>query len=242
MLTDDSPVLDGLPVYTVRESTRAKHVRFKVSAQEGVVAVIPENFDRRHLPELLWRRRKWLWQSLHDVQMQQQRYERESALPERIELRAICEQWRVEYAPGTGKSAGARVCGNRQLSVRANGDERASKQALCRWLARQAHIYLVPQLRELSKTNKLPYGKTAVRGQKTRWGSCSHRKTININYKLLFFPPKLVRYVFLHELCHTVHLNHSHRFWALVAHFEPDYKALDAELKQARDYVPGWAE
>ncbi|MCP4698636.1 MAG: M48 family metallopeptidase [Gammaproteobacteria bacterium] len=242
MLTDDLHTLDGLPAYTVRESVRAKHVRIKVSAQEGVVAVVPENFDRRHLPGLLWHRRKWIWQSLHHVQTQQQRFERESALPGQIELRAINEQWRVEYAPGTGKSAGARVRGNRQLSVSTNGDERASKQALCRWLARQAHAHLAPWLRELSKTNKLPYGKTVVRGQKTRWGSCSHHKTININYKLLFFPPRLVRYVFLHELCHTIHLNHSHRFWALVARFEPDYKALDAELKQAQDYVPGWVE
>jgi predicted metal-dependent hydrolase len=86
------------------------------------------------------------------------------------------------------------------------------------------------------------FATASIRGQKTRWGSCSSRQTISVNCKLLFLPSELVRYVLIHELCHTVHLNHSAAFWALVAQKEPDYQQLDAGLRDARYHVPLWLE
>jgi predicted metal-dependent hydrolase len=58
----------------------------------------------------------------------------------------------------------------------------------------------------------------------------------------LFLPPYLVRYIFIHELCHTVHLNHSADFWNLVAAKEPNYKLYDSELNKGWCYVPEWVE
>ena len=52
----------------------------------------------------------------------------------------------------------------------------------------------------------------------------------------------MVHYVFIHELCHTLELNHSAKFWSLVEQWQPDYKRLDAELKDAWRLVPGWVE
>jgi predicted metal-dependent hydrolase len=57
----------------------------------------------------------------------------------------------------------------------------------------------------------------------------------------LFLPPRLVRYIMVHELCHTVHLNHSRRYWGLVSRFEPDYAACEAELRRAARHIPLWA-
>jgi predicted metal-dependent hydrolase len=65
---------------------------------------------------------------------------------------------------------------------------------------------------------------------------------ISLNYKLLFLPPEVVRYVFVHELCHTIHMNHSTAFWNLVAEKEPDYECLDTELQNVWRYVPAWVE
>ena len=52
--------------------------------------------------------------------------------------------------------------------------------------------------------------------------------------------PQVVRYLLVHELCHTRHMNHSNRFWSLVASFEPDYRELDRELLRGWQSVPGW--
>ncbi|MGC1525969.1 MAG: M48 family metallopeptidase, partial [Phormidesmis sp.] len=64
----------------------------------------------------------------------------------------------------------------------------------------------------------------------------------SLNFKLLFLPRPLVHYVLVHELCHTVHMNHSKHFWALVAKKQPDYQWRRDALKKAWRYVPRWVE
>jgi len=94
----------------------------------------------------------------------------------------------------------------------------------------------------VSQEVNLPFKNVSIRGQKTRWGSCSSDQSISLNCKLLFLPSPVVRYVLIHELCHTVHMNHSAAFWALVGCFEPNYRQLDRNLRDARCDVPLWME
>ncbi len=70
-----------------------------------------------------------------------------------------------------------------------------------------------------------------IRSQKTRWGSCSGRGTISINWRLMQASGEILDYVVVHELCHLVHRDHSARFWREVAHILPDYRRLRAELR-----------
>lgn len=74
----------------------------------------------------------------------------------------------------------------------------------------------------------------AIRDQKTCWGSCSRKGNLNFNYKILFLPPHLQDYVIVHELAHLRELNHSPRFWALVAGVMPDWRAHRRELRGMR--------
>ncbi len=113
---------------------------------------------------------------------------------------------------------------------------------LRRWLSRQARVVLGAWLAELSREADLPFVSLTIRNQRSRWGSCSSRGTISLNCKLLFLPQPLVRYVLLHELCHTRQRNHSGAFWVLMAEKEPDYRRLRAELRTAGRYVPDWAQ
>jgi hypothetical protein len=79
-----------------------------------------------------------------------------------------------------------------------------------------------------------------IRGQRTRWGSCSGRGTISLNWHLLFLTPEQVRYVLLHELCHTVELNHSPRFWRLLQQHQPDSEVLRQVMRRAWQDLPAW--
>lgn len=74
--------------------------------------------------------------------------------------------------------------------------------------------------------------RVAVKNQKTRWGSCSSRGTLNFNYTLLFLPEYLRDYIVVHELCHLREMNHSRKFWACVEETMPNHRLYRRELRQ----------
>ena len=86
-------------------------------------------------------------------------------------------------------------------------------------------------LEQLAEEHGFHYNGLSIRAQKTRWGSCSSKKNINLNCKLLFMPVEVVNCVMIHELCHTIEMNHSSRFWDLVADCDPNYKENRKSLK-----------
>ena len=73
--------------------------------------------------------------------------------------------------------------------------------------------------------------KVFIKNHKSRWGSCSSRGNLNFNYKIAFLPPHIADYIFVHELCHLKHFNHSTQFWALVVQTTPNYKVLRKQLR-----------
>ncbi len=79
------------------------------------------------------------------------------------------------------------------------------------------------------------YENISIKKQKTRWGSCSSNKSLSLNFNISKLPLHLMRYVIVHELCHLKEMNHSKRFWDLVAIADPDYKLHNKELK---NYLP----
>lgn len=74
--------------------------------------------------------------------------------------------------------------------------------------------------------------RVGIRTQRTRWGSCSSKGHVSLNALLMLAPEDVRDYVVVHELCHLKEMNHSPRFWALVAQVLPDYSAREAWLKE----------
>lgn len=239
--------------YTIRESARAKHVSIKVSHLGEVEVVIPQGFDRRKLPDILAKRQDWIAKTTQRVAAERQAagLNNSSAavtspllqLPTQIELRSVAETWNICYQPAKAWQITTNPAKPYHLTVAGAIDQpETCYHILKHWLTRKAEMQLIPWLRQVSREIKLPCEKISVRGQKTIWASCSSQHNISLNYKLLFLPPDLVQYVFVHELCHTVHLNHSDRFWRLVELKDPDYRFHDAELNDAWRYIPDWIE
>ncbi len=230
-----------LPPYTVRESAKARRIRLQITPQAEVEVIIPQGFDPDRIPSLLETKTRWLQRTLQQVR--EQRQQRGAATyPDHVWLRALNRNWTIHYR---SRSTTEIQLLHRSDSLELVGDiDNWSNcgQALRQWLRTQAKLHLEAQLRSLSTQLDLPSGKLTIRSQKTRWGSCSQRHTISLNDKLLFLPPDLVRYVLVHELCHTQHLDHSPEFWALVNRHEPRSRDLDAQLRQARIYLPAWVE
>ena len=234
---------DRLPDHTIRPSTRAKTARLTISPRDGLVVVIPKGFNRRRIPALLQDKRRWIDRHLQAVERHRLLRRATEALPERIALRAVDREWSVAYRPTTSAAVTVRAAGLDALSLTgATDDDALARQALLRCLRRKVHDHLVPQLRALADETGLPFGRARAAMQRTLWASCSRRGTISLNLKLLFLPGDLVRYVLVHELCHTACPDHSPRFWALLARHQSDLADRRRRLKNAWRYVPTWVD
>ncbi len=220
----------------LRRNRRAKYVRLKIHPPGRVEVVVPHDFDERGLPRILEQHTAWVEERLRHLSGV---HAEALTPPTELTLAAIEESWRLEYLP---RRATRNSCVERRgglLVISADSDEQR-RELLKRWLARKAKQHLIPWLQQTSEELALPFNRVTIRCQRTRWGSCSAKGDINLNYALLFLPPDPVRYLFVHELCHTVHLNHSSRYWALVASKEPHFKIMEKALKQAAHEVPAW--
>ena len=126
-----------------------------------------------------------------------------------------------------------------QLSGRLE-DHARLRQLLVSWLVEHARRQFEPLLRALAVQMAVVPARLQVRCQRSRWGSCSRRRTISLNVCLLFQRPEVLRYLIIHELAHLRYMNHSARFWGEVARYQPGWKTLDRELLQGWQRAPSW--
>ncbi len=86
-------------------------------------------------------------------------------------------------------------------------------------------------LQRILPTYGFTYQAIRIKRQKTRWGSCSRRGNLNFNVNIINLPKELAEYLVIHEACHLRELNHSARFWALVARTCPGYREARRSLR-----------
>jgi predicted metal-dependent hydrolase len=231
--------------YRLRQSPRARYVRLRVTPEHGLEVIVPEGFKRvDQIPRMLQHKRSWIHAALERADVQRRLFDPVGAwqLPARLSLPAVSRSWDVVARAAMRHAVRVRPTDASGIEVSGRiDDEAACRKALGRWLTERAHEFLVPRLQQLSERTGLAFSGVSVRRQKTRWASCSRERAISLNVKLLFLSPELADYVLVHELCHTVHMNHSPRFWALVAGHCPDHRRLDVGLREMWYRVPRWA-
>jgi predicted metal-dependent hydrolase len=232
----------SLPDYHVRRSAKSKSLRLKVT-QEGLCVVVPRGFDEDKIPAVLQRKKLWIADAMKRVGEAKRFFEPESAkhLPERVTLTALGETWPVLYKENSiRKGLSLRVENGEIIISGAAVSREDAVRKLKHWLRLRVREVLFPLAENLATKHRMKLGGLLVKSQRTRWASCSARGNLSLNTKLLFLPPDLVRYVLLHELCHTVHMNHSGDFWRLLASHETRYKLLDTSMRDAWKRVPQW--
>lgn len=230
-----------LPDYTIRESARAKHVRFRITPSDGLVVVIPVGFNRQRIPALLEKKRAWLMRSFKEIEARCAAMPSPDVHPQTIELPSIGQTWKIDWLETDDADISIEETDVFQLQVSGPIQDRGVWQAVLKqWLMGQARQAFIPWTNDLSQELGIPIQRVSIRWQKTRWGSYSSKGTVSLNAQLLLLPRSLVSYVLVHELCHAVHLNHSPKFWCLVRRWEPAADRLRSELKTAARFVPSW--
>jgi predicted metal-dependent hydrolase len=226
----------------VRTSGRVRGVSLRFLPEQGLEVVTAPGIPADRLIQAVGQRREWMARVC-------ERLAAEGALPggppaprpKRLVLTAFHQEFRVDYLAKKQSGCLLMVRGPDAVMVSGAIDDRPAVAGVLAGFCRDRAGGLLRQaLAAVSREAGLPYTGVTIRAQRTRWGSCTAKGSISLNFTLAFLPWELCRLVLLHELCHTKELNHAVRFWALLATLEPDCRAVDARLASARRYLPLW--
>jgi predicted metal-dependent hydrolase len=205
--------------YTIRRSERARRIRVNVDA-EGVEVVLPRRAAQREAAVAVRELEPWIRRRLREVAHAQQAVAaRGDAVP------YLGELLQVRAEPGR-----TRVHRRGAVLLAPAGAERTA--ALERWYRRAARAEIAPRLDDACALAGLSYSRLTIRGQRTRWASCSRTGAMSFNWRLLLAPEEVLDYVVWHEVCHLQVMDHSPRFWALLARWCPDYRERSRWLRR----------
>ena len=219
--------------FAVRVSARARRLTARVHVGGRVEIVVPRGVGPRTVRDFVQRFTPWIDSKVAAMRTASTPFE---PVPGSVSFGLTGEQFTVQRLV----AARARLRVQGMTITVAAPDEEGARRLLRGWLRRAAAARLTPQLLQLGAELGHRVAKVAIRCQRTRWGSCSSRGTVSLNCSLLFLPADVVRYLFIHELTHLTHMNHSARFWRAVEAREPGYRQLDAALLAGWRTVPDW--
>lgn len=229
--------LDGQSVaYGVRTSQRAKRISLRFSRSNGLEVVYPPGLRQPDPEALLRERSAWVRKAIARFKdADANRRLREYRAGESFLFRGASVSLKLESAPSLNQIAA--FLKDRQLVVALpepalNANCAEIRQAIERFYRAQAQDYLPNRTEELAQKHGFKFARVRVKNQKTRWGSCSAKRNINLNMRLMMAPDAAIDYVIIHELCHLRELNHSPAFWALVECYCPEFRQWKAWFKQ----------
>ena len=189
-----------------------KHARLRVREDQSVELITPNDFTKREIDTILERKAGWI--------EKQQRFFHEHPRRKVAAGDGGVRLFGDTYQAVTVPELGREVAVDSAKKVVRSGrglDDLAERRLFAR-------RFLVERTAALARKHKLAFGRVFVRSQRTRWGNCSAKGNISLNWRLVEAPEFVIDYVILHELVHTRVMNHSHRFWVHLAAVCRDHK------------------
>jgi len=213
-----------LPDYVTVSPRKVKWARIQVQPTGEVRIVVPRSLSAGDIFTLYEDKQRWI----EDKRGKALARQTNASLPlQDDELLLFGRPYRVVV--DASQKRHARVDHEQQTIHYAKDLLNKEQQQL--WYREFAKQYLSMRLVQLAKQHGFEFNRLFIREQKTRWGSCSSRGNISLNWKLLKTPISVSDYVILHELVHTEIMNHSTAFWSRVEKFLPDYKEAKLWLR-----------
>ncbi len=197
--------------YKIRRSKKVARVTIKVNS-EGVELVLPLGVSAAKGEEFLRSKAKWIEKKLNVLSKDNGKY----------------FLLGKEVFPVTSNGI---LNFSSAASIKTQTDE-AIKLEFEKFLFAKAQQYIPERVAQLAFQYDFEFNRVKVKKLKSRWGSCSSKKNLSFNYRLMEYSPAVIDYVIIHELCHTRIMNHSKKFWTLVGGIIPDYKLLKQKLNK----------
>lgn len=224
--------------YRIKVHPRARRITLKVLRDASLEVVAPPGADARAIRDCVEANRGWVERTRARVGAGRPGGPASGPFPAELALRSLERVARVDYFDAQRPLF---RWGANDLAVGLPEREpMLVRSALVAALRQRASERLAPRFRMLARQHGLAPGRLTWRNQKSRWGSCSPSGNISLNVRLMFLPPDLVDYVFVHELAHLEHPDHSHRFWKAVERMLPGAMRCRRQLRHVDGLLPDW--
>jgi predicted metal-dependent hydrolase len=217
-ITLDSQIVS----YTLKRSFKAKLIWLDIKRQTGLTVTIPHHYSLSHLPEYLEFNSDWILRNLL-------KYCSAITSPPAINtspantVSYLGKNFRVIRKADSPGLELVKLKPNRLIANIDSSNGQISAPDLVLWLRNQATTLIREKAKRFAQQIGVAYNRVVIRDQKSRWGSCSCRKNLNFNWRLIMAPEPVLDYVIIHELCHLIEMSHSKAFWNLVARHCPKW-------------------
>lgn len=200
--------------YTI-ERRLVKHARIKVNESLSVRVVVPEDFNKAEIENLIKKKQSWIDKNLNKFKG---KTEKIKLLDNQILL------FGNKYSYFYNAALHNKVLVNQEhktIQAKANLLEKGEQ---LKWYKRYAKRHVSNRLTEISKKHKFKFNKVFIRDQRTKWGNCSPGKNLSFNWRLIKTPYHVIDYLIYHELVHTRTMNHTAKFWIELRTLYPEYQ------------------
>ncbi len=207
--------------YSLKYTKRKKTVGFKIRAGNQLIIHSPHGYSKEYIERLIEKKSNWILKHLTSTKLNSSRdtllflgksvrvhkgpprREDESCLPYFIEDK-LC-------IPGG--------CGSMNDRIK-------------QFYKKEAQRIIGERVRHFSSIMKLYPKKVCIKDNRSNWGTCTPKKTLNFTYRIIMAPPEIVDYIVVHELAHLINMNHSPGFWDTVHRYIPEFKEKRKWLRE----------
>jgi predicted metal-dependent hydrolase len=215
--------------YRIRRSDRARHARILIGG-DGVEVVVPRRFPLRQVEPFVEEKRPWIERTLRRLRESEAEYP-PARLEDGGELPYLGE-WLALTVRVESERARAHVVRRADALRVALPRGGSLRDALEGWYRRRAREEVSARLDAAVARAGVSYTSLQIRGQRTRWASCSSSGAMSFNWRLLLAPAEILDYVIEHEVAHLEVHDHSRRFWDLLAARCPDWREHERWLRR----------
>jgi predicted metal-dependent hydrolase len=222
-----------LGTITLRTSPKAKRASLRVR-NGAIIVLMPENGNVKALLDFIQKEKKQLLRMLEEESLQHPLLDDTNEMQTNTFKLHIFRTERKNVYMSLNEGVLHIAC-PLDMDFKNEHVQQLMKDLLERALRHEARRVLPNRLHRLAEQHGFSYTDVRIGNAKGRWGSCSTRGSINLSLSLMLLPDHLINYVLLHELCHTLEMNHSERFWSLMNKVTGNQAlALRKELKDHR--------
>jgi predicted metal-dependent hydrolase len=214
-------------IYTTVRSAKRKKLTITVERDSSILVLAPESATDEAIDRVVQSKRQWLFEKLQNAP----KYQGTHAPGKEVVSGESALYLGREYRITMTDASDARVVFDRAFVI-PQGDRLQTRQAFRDWYQAQAQEVILPRVQRLAHELGVGLAEAVIVDDRLRWGSCTAKNNVRLNWRLIKAPMSVIDYVIVHELAHLIEGNHTPTFWNIVRAKVPGAEKSKAWLKE----------